>query len=126
MNSSVRLAVLGSCGSYNRSISIATINPHVQVIGSRKTGAKSINDPIIETINETLLSGRDLHWPQIWESLTNRFKKDGTSLSLFNEYFPPSHNLGLFVLKLFNYYCSGNCKRSDFRTTPDDHNLQSI
>lgn len=108
MNSSVRLAVLGSCGSYNRSISIATINPHVQVIGSRKMGAKSINDPIIETINETLLSGQDLHWPQIWESLTNRFKKDGTSLSLFNEYFPPSHNLGLFVLKLFNYFCSGN------------------
>src|SRR5262249_24119711 len=33
---SVKLAILGSCGGYNSAISIATINPDVQIIGSKK------------------------------------------------------------------------------------------
>lgn len=98
---SVRLAILGSCGSYNKSISIASFNPDVQVIGSKKTGAMSINDPIIETINEALLERKDLYWPEIWKQLEARFSKDKTMLGLFNEYFPPSNNTSLFVLKLF-------------------------
>lgn len=98
---SVKLAVLGSCGGYNKAISIASINKDVQVIGSRKTGAKSINDPIIEVINATLLERRDLVWSEIWAKLSDRFSKDEATLSLFNEYFPPDNNLSLFVLKLF-------------------------
>ncbi len=104
LSPSIRLAVLGSCGSYNKGISIASINPDVQVIGSRKTGAKSINDPIIETINENLLNSQDLYWPEIWKKLRTRFAKDESTLALFNEYFPPHESLSLFVLKLFNYY----------------------
>jgi hypothetical protein len=100
----VKLAILGSCGGYNKSISIAAINPDVQVIGSKKTGSGSINDPILEMINETLAEKKDLNWPDIWKSLSKRFMKDEQALGLFNEYFPPSHNLGLFVLKLFKYY----------------------
>jgi hypothetical protein len=101
---SVKLAILGSCGSYNKSISIASINPDVQVIGSKKTGSKSINDPLIDVINETLINKKDLEWPAIWKTLAKRFMKDEVAMSMFNEYFPPSNNLGLFVLKLFNYY----------------------
>ncbi|HEX2630417.1 MAG TPA: hypothetical protein VHM26_15460 [Chitinophagaceae bacterium] len=98
---SVRLAILGSCGSYNKSISIASFNPDVQVIGSKKTGSMSINDPIIQTINQTLLEQKDLYWPEIWKKLEERFSKDKNMLGLFNEYFPPSNNTSLFVLKLF-------------------------
>lgn len=101
LSPSVKLAVLGSCGSYNRGISIAGINEQVQVIGSRKTGAKSINDPVIEEINETLIEKRDLVWSEVWTKLSGRFSKDESTLSLFNEYFPPDNNLSLFVLKLF-------------------------
>ncbi|MEO6612388.1 MAG: hypothetical protein ABIT05_06605 [Chitinophagaceae bacterium] len=104
LTGSVKLAILGSCGGYNKSISIAAINPDVQVIGSKKTGSGSINDPILEIINETLADKKDLNWPEIWNNLSKRFMKDEQALALFNEYFPPSHNLGLFVLKLFKYY----------------------
>ena len=86
---SVKLAILGSCGSYNKAISIASINPDIQVIGSKKMGSKSINDPVISMINETLLSGSDLYWPEVWEKLTTRFTRDQTTLNLFNEYIPP-------------------------------------
>ena len=95
------MAILGSCGGYNKSISIASINPDVQVIGSKKTGSKSINDPMLNAINENLSQGKDLHWPSIWKKLENRFSKDPGMLAMFNEYFPPSHNLGLFLLKLY-------------------------
>jgi hypothetical protein len=101
---SVRLAILGSCGGSNSAISIATINPDAQIIVSKKTGSKSINDPIIDVINETLLDKKDLSWPEIWEKLGTRFKKDEFTLNLFNEYIPPGKNVSLFVLKLFNFY----------------------
>jgi hypothetical protein len=104
LSPSVKLAILGSCGSYNKSISIAGINPDVQVIGSKKKGSMSINDPIIEMINESLVGKNDLVWPEIWKKLGDRFGKDKETLNLFNEYFPPSNNLSLFVLKLFVYY----------------------
>lgn len=100
---SVKLAILGSCGGYNKAISIASISPDVQVIGSKKTGAKSINDPVINVINETLLNKEDLVWPEIWKKLETRFSKDESTLSLFSEYFPPNSNLSLFVLKLFAF-----------------------
>ena len=101
---SVKLAILGSCGGYNSVISIARINPDVQIIGSKKTGAKSVNDIIINVINETLENKNDLYWSEIWQKLSTRFKKDEFLLNLFNEYIPPGKNVSLFVLKLFNYY----------------------
>lgn len=101
---SVKLAILGSCGGYNKAISIASMNADVQVIGSKKTGSKSINDPIIQVINETLLNKNDLLWPEIWKKLSARFAKDEATLALFNEYFPPGRNLSLFVLKLYTFY----------------------
>ena len=101
---SIKLAILGSCGGANSSISIASINPDAQLIVSKKTGSKSINDPIINVINETLLNKEDLSWPLIWEKLSIRFNGDEFTRNLFNEYIPPGKNLSLFVLKLFNFY----------------------
>jgi len=101
---SVRLAILGSCGGSNSAISIANINPDVQLIVTKKTGSKSINDPVINVINETLLNKEDLSWPIIWEKLSARFNKDEFTRNLFNEYIPPGKNVSLFVLKLFNFY----------------------
>jgi hypothetical protein len=86
---SIKLAILGSCGGANSSISIASINPDAQLIVSKKTGSKSINDPIINVINETLLNKEDLSWPLIWEKLSVRFNNDEFTRNLFNEYIPP-------------------------------------
>ncbi len=96
-----KLSILGSCGGYNKAISIASINTSIQVIGSKKTGAKTINDPILDEINTTIGNGTDISWPTIWAQLADRFKNNPTALSLFEEYFPPSHNPGLFLFKLY-------------------------
>lgn len=104
MEPSVKLAILGSCGGYNKAISIATINPDVQVIASKQKGSTSINNAILSAINESLVKKEDLAWTDVWKKLEDRFRGDEASLRLFNEYFPPSKNVSLFVLKLFAYY----------------------
>ncbi len=101
---SVKLAVLGSCGGYNSIISVANINPDAQIIVTKKTGSKCINDPMIEEINGVLLEKKDLVWSAVWEDLEKRFMKNESARNLFNEYLPPGKNLSLFVLKLFNDY----------------------
>jgi hypothetical protein len=104
MQSSVKLALLGSCGGYNSILSVANINPDAQIIVTKKTGSKLINDPMIDEINETLLQGKDLVWSDVWSNLQKKFSRDEFTLNLFNEYLPPVKNLSLFVLKLFNNY----------------------
>ncbi len=101
---SVKLTILGSCGGNNSIISIASISPEAQIIVSKKIGSQFINDPLIDVINETLQHKKDLIWTEVWEKLANRFRKDEFVLNLFNEYIPPSKNVSLFVLKLFNSY----------------------
>ena len=104
LSPSVKLAILGSCGSFNKAISLASLNSDIQVIGSKKTGAKSINDPLIDVINEALLNKKDLTWNEIWNQLESRFGQNGSTMALFQEYIPPNNNLSLFVLKLFLFY----------------------
>ena len=102
MEPSVKLAILGSCGGYNSILSVTNIDPEAQVIVSKKTGSKFINDPLINVINETLMNKKDLIWTEIWEKLEIRFAKNQVALSIFNEYIPPRKNLSLFVARLFN------------------------
>ena len=104
MQPSVKLAILGSCGGQNNILSVAHISPDAQIIFSKKTGSKFINDPIIDVINETLQNKRDLLWTDIWEELAIRFSEDEFALNLFNEYIQPSKNVSLFVLKFFSFY----------------------
>jgi len=101
---SVKLAILGSCGGHNSILSVANISPEAQIIVSKKVGSRFINDPMIDVINETLQSNKDLIWTDVWEKLAIRFRKDQFVLNLFNEYIPPRKNVSLFVLKLFNFY----------------------
>lgn len=101
---SVKLTILGSCGGYNNILSVDNIIPDAQIILSKKTGSKFINDPMIDVINETLLNKKDLIWTEVWEKLAIRFRNDEVTLDLFDEYIPPRKNVSQFVLKLFNSY----------------------
>ncbi|MFZ9387993.1 MAG: hypothetical protein ACO25B_08935 [Chitinophagaceae bacterium] len=101
---SMKLTVLGSCGGYNNIMSVANISHAAQIIVTKKTGNKFVNDPILHEIHERLLNNRDLVWEEIWDSLRKRFVNNEFLLNLFNEYIPPGRNISLFVYKLFNYY----------------------
>jgi hypothetical protein len=99
---SVRLAILGSCGGYNSIVKVADISPASQIIVSKKIGSRFINDPMIDVINNTLLNNKDITWTKVWEELRIRLSNDKMALTIFDEYIPPTKNVSLFVLKLFN------------------------
>ncbi|HET9432195.1 MAG TPA: hypothetical protein VFO37_00500, partial [Chitinophagaceae bacterium] len=101
---SVKLAILGSCGGYSNILTITDISPDAQIIVSKKTGSKFINDPMIDVINETLQNKKDLVWTEVWEQLVIRFGNDQLALDLFKDYIPPTKNVSQFVLRLFNSY----------------------
>lgn len=102
MEESVMLAILGACGGNNYILDIASINPDVQMVISKKIGAMTINDPIIEEVCNALVNKKDLIWMEIWNELESRFKTNPAMLALFKEYIPPPNNISIFVLNLFD------------------------
>jgi len=103
LDEDVRLAVLGSCGSYNNILSVANISPSAQIIASKQVGSMLVNDPLLDIINRKLLEQQNLVWNNVWQDLSKELQKNKAAYSLFQEYVPPSKNIGLFVLKLYNY-----------------------
>lgn len=104
LNGSVKLAILGSCGGYNNILSVANLSPDAQIIVSKKIGTMVINDPLIDVINHTITDNKDLVWSEIWDQMDKKFSKDAFAKNLFSEYIPPTRNISLFVLKLFNLH----------------------
>jgi hypothetical protein len=102
LNASIKLALLGSCGGSNNLISVASISPDSHIIVSKKIGTLLVNDPLLAMINNWLVHKKDLVWPDIWKAMEEKFKNDPNALNLFSEYIPPSKNISLFVMKLFN------------------------
>ena len=100
---SVRLAILGSCGSYNNILRVANLSPEAQIIASRQVGSMTVNDPLLNLINRQLLQEQDLVWKDVWAQMEGELKASPAAYLLFQEYVPPNKNIGLFVLKLYNY-----------------------
>src|SRR5690606_27406692 len=47
-----KIVILGSCGGYHNLATVLAAAPNANIISSKQTGAMSINEPIIKTINE--------------------------------------------------------------------------
>lgn len=93
--SSAQIVLLGSCGAYQSLDKILQVCPSAQIVASKQTGAGNVNDPMILQIAETLRQGKDLNWPNLWQSLSKTLGNN----DLFNDYVPPHKNLGaLFIM----------------------------
>ena len=54
---SAKIIMLGSCGGYKNLKQILDYAPDAHIISTKQIGARDINKPIIEAINNTLRSG---------------------------------------------------------------------
>jgi hypothetical protein len=99
----MKLAILGSCGGYKNILTVAEKSPAAQVVATKQVGSKLINDPMILMVNDYLLHSRDIYWPDAWTKMGARFASSNFTRDLFAEYVPPYRNLGLFVIRLYNY-----------------------
>jgi hypothetical protein len=98
MTNSNKVALLGSCGGY-QNISKAMENAFdVQIISTKQVGTNAVNTVLIQEITETIRSGKDLVWIDIWKQVSTKLKDNPQ----FKDYIPPYKNLGARFIKAYN------------------------
>lgn len=98
---SAKIVILGSCGGYNNLSEVLSISPDAHIISSKQVGTKSVNEPILQAINNNLLDGNNIDWLPIWKALTEKFDKDPIARERFDDYIPPYKNLGVIFIKAY-------------------------
>ncbi|HTI11756.1 MAG TPA: hypothetical protein VL832_24450 [Puia sp.] len=101
MPATARIVVLGSCGGYNNLSEVLKINEDAHIISSKQVGTKTVNEPILQAINNTLLAGKDIEWLPMWKELSTRFQNDAAAKEKFDDYIPPYKNLGAIFIKAY-------------------------
>ena len=101
MPATARVVVLGSCGGYNNLSEVLKINEDAHIISSKQVGTKTVNEPILQAINNTLLAGKDIEWLPMWRELSARFQNDPAAKEKFDDYIPPYKNLGAIFIKAY-------------------------
>jgi hypothetical protein len=103
MMGNARIVVLGSCGGYKNLSEILEINPDAHIVSTKEIGKGDINKPVINYINQTLISARPLIWKNMWATLTKQFSTADTSTrEAWDDYIPPYKNLGVIFMKAYN------------------------
>ncbi len=104
MAGSAKIILLGSCGGYKNLNQILTICPDAHIISTKEIGKGDINRPIINYLNQSLVSGNTLVWKDMWAALTKVFYADPNKdvRESWDDYIPPYKNLGAIFLKAYN------------------------
>lgn len=98
-----KIVILGSCGGYHNLSTVLAKAPNANIISSKQTGAMSINEPIIKTINEQISAGQDINWITTWAGLNTYFGEvRGPVKEMFDDYVPPHKNLGAIFIKAYS------------------------
>jgi hypothetical protein len=107
MAPTARIVVLGSCGGYNNLSEVLKRSEDAHIISSKQVGTKTVNEPILEAINNTLIAGRDIEWLPMWRDLEARFQNDPAGKEKFDDYIPPYKNLGAIFIKAYRKAMEG-------------------
>ncbi len=103
LSENAKIIMLGSCGGYQNLKTILKYAPEAHIISTKQTGAKDVNKPIIEALDNTLRNGDNIDWRQMWASLTTYFNKSSKELrETFEDYIPPQKNLGALFIKAYS------------------------
>ena len=103
LSDNAKIIMLGSCGGYQNLKTILTYAPEAHIISTKETGAKDVNKPIIDALDNTLRSGKNIDWREMWAGLTAYFSKAPRELrETFEDYIPPHKNLGALFIKAYS------------------------
>jgi hypothetical protein len=107
----VKIVMLGSCGGYHNLALVLDKAPDANIISSKQTGSKSVNEPIIKAIFDQLLEAKDVNWLNTWTGLDKYFSaRSAVEKDLFSDYVPPNHNLGAIFIKAYRKMALNNAK----------------
>ena len=107
MAPTARIVVLGSCGGYNNLSEVLKRSEDAHIISSKQVGTKTVNEPILDAINNTLVAGKDIEWLPMWRELEARFQNDPAGKEKFDDYIPPYKNLGAIFIKAYRKAMEG-------------------
>ena len=98
-----KIIMLGSCGGYKNLEQILKFAPEAHIISTKQTGAKNVNKPIIEALDNTLRSGNNIDWREMWSGLESTFSRaPRETRETFEDYIPPQKNLGALFIKAYS------------------------
>jgi len=109
MPANAKIIVLGSCGGYQNLNQILDICPDANIISTKEIGKGDINRPILNYLNQVLVSGKTLVWEDMWANLTKLFANDPNSevRESWDDYIPPYKNLGAIFIKAYDKKMDG-------------------
>jgi hypothetical protein len=107
MAPTARIVVLGSCGGYNNLSEVLKRSEDAHIISSKQVGTKTVNEPILQAINNALIAGKDIEWLPMWRDLEARFQNDPAGKEKFDDYIPPYKNLGAIFIKAYRRAMEG-------------------
>ncbi len=98
--SSAKIVILGSCGGYHNLDDVLQRCPDAHIISSKEVGTRTVNEPILRSINEDLRTGKNIEWIPMWKSLAAQFHSPDAK-ERFENYIPPYKNLGALFIKAY-------------------------
>jgi hypothetical protein len=99
-----KIVVLGSCGGFKNLSTIIDVSPEAHIISTKEIGAGEINRPILNYLNQCMLTGKKIIWKDMWFTLTRLFAKESSKSirESWDDYVPPYKNLGAIFIKGYN------------------------
>ncbi len=96
-----KIILVGSCGGYQLLNAMLEKCMNAHIISTKEVGTKTVNDPILKSINEALRNGANINWINFWTNLGNQFSS-GLDKLRFENYIPPHKNLGAIFIKAYS------------------------
>jgi hypothetical protein len=101
VTSSAGLVILGSCGGTSEIHAVLARSHDAQVIATRGIGETEINDHILKSMNDRILTGpRVIQWKDFWRELSANRKSTG----LFRDYVAPNQDPSMVFLRSYYRY----------------------
>ncbi|MBU3713625.1 MAG: hypothetical protein FGM46_01610 [Ferruginibacter sp.] len=99
-----KIVILGSCGGYKNLNKILEFSPEAHIISTKEIGTGDINKPILNYLNQSLLTENKIVWKQMWRKLTGLFTKEygKSTVESWESYIPPYRNLGAIFIKSYD------------------------
>ena len=101
VTSTAGLVILGSCGGTSDIHAVLARSHDAQVIATRGVGETEINDHILKSVNDRILTGpRVIQWKDFWRELSANRKSTG----LFHDYLAPNQDPAMVFLRSYYRY----------------------
>ncbi|MES2930528.1 MAG: hypothetical protein V4665_01985 [Patescibacteria group bacterium] len=97
MTKNPRIISLGACGGNKYQEMLIKRSSSVNILSTKGTGTRAINDYMYKELNTLILSGENIVWSEFWEKMKQKFKNNKD----FAYYSSPDQDYGQTLLKTF-------------------------